>query len=361
MRLTNILISGASGLGVLAQVPNHLNQRAACNRDNLFRCFIDQRYSSQASDFCADLAPFTATVATSIATMIRTTTLETIVTTIAVQVTEVHTTTVVTETVPSSTAVVTADAAGAVKRQVAANPPKCMTNGVTYPASRITSACSCIDVPASTISVTHVVGTETVTEINTIVTTPLATVTSWEAIPTVTTTGIYTVTVLPPGMNRLVNGDFETGDMTGWEVSPDSWKAEIYNMVTPQTWVCVVDGPVESLGSLRQVKPVYLEAGNYEVGLYAPLAPFPMATTGWEEVVVFKLVNRLRQMTITPKFAPTRQIAKSGRLVVPLQARFLVPEAMDGYYEVALAYLRRPPQVPRKANSGVDELYLKRV
>lgn len=69
MRVNNILLTGASGLGALAQVPNHLNERAACNRDNLFRCFLDQRYSSQASDFCAELAPFTATVATSIATV----------------------------------------------------------------------------------------------------------------------------------------------------------------------------------------------------------------------------------------------------------------------------------------------------
>ena len=69
MRVTNILLTGASGLGALSQVPDHLNKRAACNRDNLFRCFIDQRYSSQANDFCAELAPFTATVATSVATV----------------------------------------------------------------------------------------------------------------------------------------------------------------------------------------------------------------------------------------------------------------------------------------------------
>lgn len=52
------------------------------------------------------------------------------------------------------------------KRDASVNPPKCMTNGVTYPASRITSACSCIDVPASTVSVTYVAGTETVTEVH---------------------------------------------------------------------------------------------------------------------------------------------------------------------------------------------------
>jgi len=69
MRVANILLTGAFSLGALAQVPNHLNERAACNRDNLFRCFIDQRYSSQASDFCSELASFTATVATAIATV----------------------------------------------------------------------------------------------------------------------------------------------------------------------------------------------------------------------------------------------------------------------------------------------------
>jgi hypothetical protein len=54
---------------------------------------------------------------------------------------------------------------GAVAKRSLAMPPKCMTNGVTYPASRITSACSCIDVPASTVSATQIVSTETVTEV----------------------------------------------------------------------------------------------------------------------------------------------------------------------------------------------------
>lgn len=179
---------------------------------------------------------------------------------------------------------------------------------------------------------------------------------------TATITGIYTVTVLPPGMNRLVNGDFETGDMTGWELSPDSWRTEVYNIgdsLSP--WVCIVNGSEESLGSLRQVKQLYLEAGSYEVGLYAPLAPFPMATTGWEDVVVFKIVNRVRQNTIIPDFESTWRTLVPKRYVVPLKARFIVPEAMDGYYEVALAFLMQPPKATSKRNAGVDEIYLKRV
>ncbi|KAG8352725.1 hypothetical protein FVEN_g9325 [Fusarium venenatum] len=360
MKVGNILITVASGLGALAKVPNHFNERATCNRDNLLRCFVDQRYSSQASDFCADLTPFTATVATSIITI--TTTLENTVTAIAAQVTELHTTTVFTETIPSATTVVTTNTAGVAKRQATADPPKCMTNGVTYLASRITSACSCIDVPVSTISVTHVVSTNTVTEINTIFETPLTTVTSWETVSTATTVGISTVTVLPPGMNRLANGDFETGDMTGWELSPVSWKTELYNTGLPWSpWICIVKGSGESLGSLRQAKPVYLEAGSYDIGLNAPPAPFPWPTNQWLQVVVFKLVNHAQGTTITPEFEGRGATPLLGRIVIPLRARFRVPEAAEGYYEVALAFLTQPIAGTRPTGSGLDEIFLKRV
>ncbi|RGP77258.1 carbohydrate binding domain-containing [Fusarium longipes] len=322
MRVTNILFTVAFARGALAQVWNPLNERAACNRDNLFRCFIDQRYSSQASQFCAGLEPFTVTVASSIAT--TTTAKETTITAKAVEITEVHTTTIFTETIPTATTIVTADSAGVAKRQVAASPPKCMTNGVTYPSGRVTSACSCIEVPASTVSVTYVVSTETITEvgqsycarrstadtllqINTVVTTPFTTVTSWKTVSTDTTGGIATVTVLPPQINRLVNGDFETGDSTGWELTPDSWKAEVYDTGTAMSPLSyVVNGSEGSLGYLRQIKPVYLEVGTYEIGLLAPPARFPKNTDYWREVVVFELVNRAGQTTITPTFEGTK-------------------------------------------------------
>ncbi|KAJ4127963.1 hypothetical protein NW768_008246 [Fusarium equiseti] len=359
MRVSIILLTGASGLGALAQVPNHLNKRAACNRDNLFRCFLDQRYSSQASDFCAELAPFTATVSTSIATV--TITVEATITADAIEATEVHTTTTFTEIVPSTTIVVTAGAAAAVKRQAAANPPKCMTNGVTYPASRITSACSCIDMPVLTVSVTHAISTETVTEIRNTAVTPYATVTSWARVSAAMTSGTSTVTVLPPGKDRLVNGGFETGDSTGWELTPDSWKGEIYNSSNRlNTWGYVVYGAEGSLGTLRQVRPVYLEAGRYEVGMSAPLAQFPKALSYWEQVVGYELVNHARGTTVTSKFPLSKRTIVKGRFVIPLQHWFNIPEAAEGYYEFSFKFLEQPPE-KTVGDPSIDDLYLKRV
>ena len=77
------------------------------------------------------------------------------------------TTTVYTATVPSATVTVTRGyaPAGKAKRDGApAQPPSCATSGA-YPAARITSACACIDVPASTVSVTYTAGTATVTAV----------------------------------------------------------------------------------------------------------------------------------------------------------------------------------------------------
>jgi hypothetical protein len=199
-------------------------------------------------------------------------------------------------------------------------------------------------------------------QINTIVTTPLATATSWETVSTATTGGTLTVTVLPAQRNRLVNGDFETGDSTGWELSPDSWKAEIYNTSTSSSpWIYIVTGSEGTLGSLRQVKPVYLEAGSYEIGLFAPPATFPRMTTYWQEVVVFELVNHVQKTAITPKFDGTKAIAAAGKIVVPLRARFNIHELVEGYYDVALRFLTQPPVETRKIYSGVDDFYLKRL
>lgn len=179
MRSIIVLLAGGFAHHTLAQIPSQLYERAACNRDNLFRCFIDQRYHEQASDFCSSLDTSTVTVATATATMYgrkstlkpplrltvcRTTVVQAGVTLDVVEITETSTTTVFTETVPTATTVVT-QSVGALAKRSLAMPPKCMTNGVTYPASRITSACSCIDVPASTVSATQIVSTETVTEV----------------------------------------------------------------------------------------------------------------------------------------------------------------------------------------------------
>ncbi|KAH6952325.1 hypothetical protein BKA56DRAFT_682234 [Ilyonectria sp. MPI-CAGE-AT-0026] len=184
-----LLLTGALivvGVDAAVLSPRQLYERAGnCNRDNLFRCFIDSRYSVQASDFCAGLSPFTTTVATTTATTTET---------VRAQITVdgrtnivASTTTVFTQTIPTSTTTLTLAAGTVAKRDASASPPKCMTNGVTYSASRITSACSCIDVPASTISVTATLSTETVTQTEVSTITAEAVVTSWATVLTATT------------------------------------------------------------------------------------------------------------------------------------------------------------------------------
>ncbi|KAF4433746.1 carbohydrate binding domain-containing protein [Fusarium austroafricanum] len=356
MRNIKVLLVVASGLGASAQVPNHLYQRAACNRDNLFRCFIDQRYSIQAQDYCAGLEPFTVTVATSIATTTKT--IETDITADAVVVTETSTTTVFTETVPTATSVVTVDPATVAKRQVAVNPPKCMTNGVTYPTSRITSACSCINVPASTISVTQVVSTATVTEINTIITTPFTTVTSWETVSTATSGGTLTVTVPPVGINRLINGDFETGDASGWKLSPESWSGTVViwrvaqNSLGPLAYE--ITGSEGSLGTLSQVKPIYLEAGRYDIGFQAPPAKFPRNTDSWAHVSEFDIINPVKGTNITIRFGGSKAMASGGRIVIPVDGWFDVSDDVAGYNQVVMRFLTQPP------GGSIDNIYLRK-
>ncbi|KAJ0158092.1 hypothetical protein CTA2_12297, partial [Colletotrichum tanaceti] len=94
-------------IGSAAASPLAPLERAAatCNRDNLFRCLVDQRYSTQASAYCAGLTPFTTTVATTTATKTSTVWTDVVVSTHTDTVTS--TTTVFTATVPSTTATVT--------------------------------------------------------------------------------------------------------------------------------------------------------------------------------------------------------------------------------------------------------------
>lgn len=73
------------------------------------------------------------------------------------------TTTVFTNTVPASTQTVTRPVPQFKRDVQSAAPPPCATN---YPASRITSACACIDVAAPTESVTYTISTETITTVS---------------------------------------------------------------------------------------------------------------------------------------------------------------------------------------------------
>ncbi len=122
--------------------------------------------------------------------------------------------TIVTATIPSQTVTVTRGATQVTqpaKRQVddAPAPPKC---GLNYPASRITSACSCIEVPAKTISVTFTAGTATVTDRQTTSVAATVLTTIYTTINTQLVSGISTLTVDPPSPTNLaVNGGFEDG------------------------------------------------------------------------------------------------------------------------------------------------------
>lgn len=152
----------ASFLGCSVASPLSLFQRAACNSDNLLRCFIDKRYSVSATAYCAALTPYTSTVATVTATTTETTWLTI---TASTQTDTISSTTIYTATVPSATVTVARDSNQGNQRRDNSSPPQCMTKGVTYPEARITSACSCINVPARTVSVTHTAGTQTVTDV----------------------------------------------------------------------------------------------------------------------------------------------------------------------------------------------------
>ncbi|KAJ4244560.1 hypothetical protein NW762_014415 [Fusarium torreyae] len=288
--------------------------------------------------------------------------MEVAITADAVVITETSTTTVITETVPTATSVVTVDPSSVAKRQITANPPKCMTNGVTYPASRITSACSCIDVPASNIRVTQVVSTETVTEVSTVVITPITTVTSWETVSAGTSGGTLTVTVLPVRANRLINGDFQTGDASGWKLSPESWSGVAVTrrlgQNTPGSFGYEITGSEGSLGTLSQVKPIYLEAGRYEIGLQAPPARFPEYTDAWISVIAFDLVNLVKGTNITTKSGPSRVVASGGTIVVPLRATFDISDDAAGYNEVVIRFLRQPVGA---LGGAIDNIYLMRI
>ncbi|KAH7126146.1 hypothetical protein EDB81DRAFT_951507 [Dactylonectria macrodidyma] len=347
----NLLLSGAlivAGVNAAVLSPRQLYERAGtCNRDNLFRCFIDTRYSVQASDFCSGLSPFATTVATTTATTTEIAHAEITVDGSTSIVTS--TTTIFTQTIPTSTTTLTLAAGTVAKRDATASPPKCMTNGVTYPASRITSACSCIDVPASTISVTATLSTETVTqtEVSTITATPV--VTSWETILTATTGGVHTATVGPPStVNRIVNGNFETGNADGWKLEPESWQGAMSSWnAAPSSgsWSFVVTSSGDSLGSLRQVQPIYLEAGQYVLTIYSNLLLFPQSTAGWGAAAVFEILNPTTGTNTTLTLNVGVKKVMDKKFVVYFTRSVVITEEAAGFNNVAIRYITNSPPV----------------
>ncbi|KAH6974381.1 hypothetical protein BKA56DRAFT_659099 [Ilyonectria sp. MPI-CAGE-AT-0026] len=354
----NTLLAGALVLmgSVAATSPHQFYERAACNRDNLFRCFIDTRYSVQASEFCTGLSPFTATVATTTAT--TTTTVQALVTLDAVISTATSTTTVFTETIPTATTTLTLSVGTVAKRDATASPPKCMTNGVTYPASRITSACSCIDVPATTISATYTVSTETVTQTITSYTTPSATVTSWTTVSTATTGGVLTVTVGPPsGVNRIINGDFETKNADGWELIPASWTGQVITSSLDSEYK--VTGSGNSIGWFRQTQPIYLESGLYRFGLRASILPYPYASAAWGAYAVLELVNPATGTNVTVALPgeSVKQIDSATKSFFhKVEQNFEVLENAAGYNQVSIRYRGFTPPP-----ATIDDIFLHKV
>ncbi|KAH7136726.1 hypothetical protein B0J13DRAFT_677569 [Dactylonectria estremocensis] len=347
----NLLFTGAlivAGVGAAVSSPRQVYQRAGtCNRDNLFRCFIDSKSSVQASDFCSNLSPFTTTVATTIATTTETVHAQTTIDGTTSIVTS--TTTVFTQTIPTSTTTLTLAAGTVAKRDATASPPKCMTNGVTYPASRITSACSCIDVPVSTVSVTATLSTETVTQTEISTITAVAVVTSWETVLTATTGGVYTATVGPPStVNRIVNGDFETGNANGWELVPASWQGTVSSWnAAPSSgsWSYLVTGSSDSLGLLRQVQPIYLEAGQYVLTIFSNVLLFPQATAGWGSAAVFEILNPTAGTNTTLTLNVGVKKVMDKKFVIYFTRSVVITEEAAGFNNVAIRYITHNPPV----------------
>ncbi|RFU24361.1 hypothetical protein B7463_g11982, partial [Scytalidium lignicola] len=206
--LASLLLAGNA-----IAVPHYFEKRNECDHDNLLRCFIVS--SSAAEGFCGALTPLTTTVETVTAT-VSTTTTTTVVTTGTDTITETILTTYV---IPATTTTVTVNAEGSIvqKRQDVPT-PDCL--GTTYPASRITSACSCIGVPALTVSATYTASTETDTVVATESSTATVDVTTTvTAGPTTYPTVTATVTCgVPSPTDVIVNGGFECDTLTPWTV-----------------------------------------------------------------------------------------------------------------------------------------------
>ncbi len=68
MRSSTLLAVGLSLGGTVASPFDLFRRKDTCNHDNLYRCFVDQRYSVIASNYCGVLQPYTSTVGTTTAT-----------------------------------------------------------------------------------------------------------------------------------------------------------------------------------------------------------------------------------------------------------------------------------------------------
>lgn len=91
-------------------------------------------------------------------------------------------------------------------------------------------------------------------------------------------------------------------------MSPDSWKGVLHQSTNSlKNWLYAVYGSEGDLGALRHVKTVYLEAGSYGVGLWAPVANFPRESLYWKNVVGYEFVHLVHRtpMALNPFLLPS--------------------------------------------------------
>lgn len=259
-----VALATALSLAGSAAASPHLVDRAVanpvCARDNLLRCFLDPRYDAQVSAYCNDLPTFTTTVATVTATSYET---EYSTITASTQTDTVRiTTTVFTNTVPSSTQTVTKQVPPLKRDARAAAPPPCATN---YPASRITSACSCISVAAPTESVTYTISTETITTTLPSLVTATVTESTTEVVLAEKTQGVKVVEVDYPV--HVYNGGFDLTPARGWtwtvsnSAQLQGYSAFIGSAVT-QAWILAFRSPVGVSARLTNQLPLKLLPGK---------------------------------------------------------------------------------------------------
>ncbi|KAK7981423.1 hypothetical protein PG988_003661 [Apiospora saccharicola] len=207
-----------------------------CKRE-IFSCF---RSSPQARDYCSALTPYTTTVASTTPSATATTSTTYVAATMAVTATSTST---VTQTVPSTTTMTGyySDPPSQQKRAPSTSTvatPGCIATQ-SFPPDRITSACSCLGVPARTVSVTSTAPTATVTSTASVPSTTAATVaTVWQT-TTTTATSVRTVWVPAP---TPANQNFEQGTQQTtwvWSASDVGWTLGLVQTPDPDgnpTW-----------------------------------------------------------------------------------------------------------------------------
>lgn len=308
--MMNRIVVGALGLVAgVAATPLELAERGSCRDDSLYKCFADAQYSASASAYCSALDPTirTVTAAPPAATTTVWTTVTSDVTTDFVN----SRTTVYTATVPSSTEIATETdtetvtitttvPAGArttspqappvtvsfvprhhAKRDNGVPQPSCMVKKCfIYSPERITAACSCINVPPETITITQAGSPTTQTVTSTSTETPVVTATAWETVSTElvdgvttttttvtsTSTATKTATASPSVSNVIPNGDFSSL-LAGWSVintTPNAWvNAGVSTSGSPDgTSNAYHITNVQATGQVLVASPTFAVSGN---------------------------------------------------------------------------------------------------